>query len=77
MSPTLIIAILEALPALMQTIPKVVSLIERYLNWANANDLNKWIDALEAGIDQLETAQTPEEKSAAARALVDSIRHIK
>lgn len=77
MNPTLIIEILEALPAFMQSVPRVLTLIERYLNWAKANDQNKWLDGLEGGMDKLEKAQTAQDKIDAARALDDSIRHIR
>lgn len=76
MSPALIVAIVEALPALMQAVPRILSLIERYLNWTNSKDLNQWLDELEAGVNKLESAETPQDKIDAARTLLDAIRHV-
>lgn len=70
------VAILESLPALMQAIPRVLSLIERYLAFVNQHDLNQWLDEIEGGVNQLEKAQTPDEKLAAAHTLIGAIRHI-
>lgn len=76
MNPTLIIAILEALPALLQAVPRIANLMERFLKFVDQHDLNQWMDEVEKGINQLEKAQTPDEKLAAAHILIGAIRHV-
>jgi hypothetical protein len=71
-----IIAFLKALPATIQLIGRLAELMNRLIDWSNKNNINQWINDLEANIDALEKAKTPAEKISAAKSLVSSILDI-
>lgn len=75
------VAFLAALPAFIQALPyifqvavKVMTLVEKFVLWAEKREFNQWLTECEKTIDQLENAKTPEQKREAARSMVDLIR---
>lgn len=71
-----ILALIQALPQFLTLMNRLADAVLRVTNWAQTNDLNKWITELEASVDQLEKSKTPAEKLSAAQALVGSIRKL-
>jgi predicted nucleic acid-binding protein len=67
-------AFIQALPYFLQLAVKIMALVERLIAWADKNNLNGWLENVETHIDALEKANTPEEKSAAARGLGSVLR---
>ncbi len=71
-----ILALLQSLPEILKLLNRLGDLTDRFLKWSNANNLNGWINNLEAHIDALEKAKTQDEKFAAAAGLASSIRNL-
>lgn len=76
-------AFLAALPAFIQSLPylfqvalKVMTLLEKLIQWGEKQQLNQWLSDVEKTIDQLESAKTPQEKRAAARSISELIRKL-
>jgi hypothetical protein len=69
-------AFLLALPRLCEVLLRLISICERLISWSKEKALLQWIDDLEATLDKLDKAQTPEEKRTAARGMVDLIRKL-
>lgn len=63
--------------ALIEFLNRLMSLIERFVKWSRDANNAAWLDELEKTMDQLEKAETPEQKRAAARALLHSIRTLR
>jgi len=72
-----IFTLIAALPELFKLLNRLGDVVDRFMKWSGQNNINGWIDDLEATIDKLETAQTPKQKLDAAQSLVDSIRKLK
>lgn len=72
-----LLALIQALPEFLKLLNRLGDVVERFSAWAKENNLNAWIDDLEATIDQLEKAKTPDEKLDAAHSLVGAIRKLK
>lgn len=77
------LALLAALPAFIQALPyifqvmlKVMTLLEKFILWAEKREFNGWLDDVEKTIDKLDGAQTPEQKREAARSMVELIRKL-
>jgi hypothetical protein len=78
------LAFMQALPAFLQILPeflqiclRLMGLVERIVSYAQENDLSKWIENLEKRFDELERAQTPQEKLSAAHNLSDVLSSFK
>lgn len=71
-----IFALIQALPELFKLLNRLGLVVARLMEAAERQGINRWIDNLEASIDQLEKAKTPNEKLDAAQSLVDSIRKL-
>ena len=69
-------AFIKSLPFLFQLLLKLMGICESFVAWAKENKLNQWLDDLERTIDDLEKADSPEKKRAAARGLVGIIRQL-
>ena len=63
--------------AFLSLLPRILLLMERVGQWIIDKKLNSWLDEVEKTIDQLEKADTPEEKRKAARNLVGIVRSIR
>lgn len=70
------LAALQALPELIALMNRLCDAVLRLVAIAKDYELQKWIADLEESIDQLEKAQTAEEKLNAAKALANSIRNL-
>lgn len=71
-----IIAFFNALPAFIQLLSQLGSVIQRLMQVAETNNINKWIADLEKSIDAIENAKNPEEKLNGAKGLVDVIHRL-
>lgn len=69
-----VIAFFTALPAIVELISRIGTLLGRLVAYSNQNDLNKWIAHLEDATDQLEKAKSDEEKFNAGKNFVSIIR---
>lgn len=69
-------AFISALPAMMQLAVKMMTLIEKIVRWAEKNETLKWMEQVEAAIDELEKSHTPDEKVASARRLSGLMRSL-
>jgi len=69
-----IIAILKALPEFLKILGQVGNLITKLVEVSKKNDINKWLNDLEASIDQLDKAKTAEDKLKSARDLAKLIQ---
>ncbi len=67
-------ALIASLPTLFQILLKMMTLVERVVALAEKNGLSKWLESIENGIDQLEKADTVDEKRAAAANLASVLR---
>jgi hypothetical protein len=75
------LAVLAALPAFIQALPyifqvtlKIMTLTEKFIQWSQKQEFNKFLSDCEATIDKLSAAKTPEEKQDAAKSMVDLLR---
>lgn len=66
----------EGIVALLKSIPKMMSLIERAGQWIKEKGINDWLDDLDKTITSLEDAKSPEDKRKAARDLASLIRRL-
>lgn len=71
-----LLAILQALPEMFKLLNYLGTVVDRFMKWSHDNNLEKWISDLEASVDQLEKAKTPEEKLGAAHSIVSNIRNL-
>ncbi len=71
-----IVALITALPELFKLLNRLGDVVDRFMKWSQQNNLNGWINDLEASIDQLEKADTVEKKLEAAKSLADAIRKL-
>jgi hypothetical protein len=74
------LALFKALPTFIQALPeflklmiKIMGLVERFVQWSEKNKLNDWLGEVEHAIENLERADSPESKHAAARSILSSI----
>lgn len=74
------LALVQALPAFFQSLPylcqialKMITVMEKLVEYSKKRDLLKMFDDIEGGIDKLDGAKTPDEKKAAARDMVNII----
>lgn len=72
-----IFALIQALPEILKLLNRLGEVVDRFMKWSDQIGLNSWIDNLEATIDKLEKADTPQKKLDAAEQLVDTIRKLK
>ncbi len=72
-----IFALIQALPELFKLLNRLGDVVGRFMTWSKDHNLEKWISDLEASIDKLENANTPEEKLDAAQSIVGNIRNLK
>jgi hypothetical protein len=68
---------IEGLVAFFQSLNRLLALFERIGKWTKEHNLDAWISDLEASIDKLEKAESPEQKLDAARSIVGAVRSIK
>jgi len=66
-------AFIAALPALIQLGVQVMTLAVKFIDWAQKNELHKWLKDVENSMDDLKDAKTPEQKISAARSITDLI----
>lgn len=71
-----ITALLSSLPALIAILSQLGLVLQKLVKVAQDNNVTKWINQLEGSIDGLEKAKTADEKLAAGKALLDSIRNL-
>ena len=71
-----LIAILEAIPMFLEILMKLGAMIVRFVNYAEQNKLDQWINDLESAMDKLEASKTPKEKIESAQAIANIIRGI-
>ena len=67
-------AFIAALPAFLQLAVKMMALVEKIAASVEKNQLHKWLAEVETSIDDLDNAQTKEQKLAAAKKFADLIR---
>lgn len=67
----------EGILSFFKALPRILALIDRLGRAFAQTDVQEWMTKLEANIDLLEKAQSPNEKSNAALALALSIRALK
>lgn len=65
---------MQAILAFLAVLPKIISLIERLGELMEKNRVSEWLDDVDASIDALEKAQTPEAKRDAAKKIALVIR---
>lgn len=70
-------AFLLALPYIFQLLVGFFSLIGKIGKYAKERNLLNWISEMEASIDQLDVAKTPDEKKQAAGRIGDLIRKLR
>lgn len=68
---------MSGIVAFLVALPRILALMEQIGQWILDKKLNAWLDDVENTIDQLEKAQTAEQKRAAAKSLVGIIRNIR
>ena len=71
-----IIAFLQALPAFIQILGDIASLMNRFIAWNTQNNINGWIDDLESHMTELEGAKDAKTKLDALAKLANSISNI-
>jgi hypothetical protein len=71
------IALIQALPEFLRLMNLLGGVMEKFVKWTKDTGFEQWILNLEAKVDNLERAQTTDEKLNAARDLVGIIRGIK
>jgi hypothetical protein len=69
-----LMALFKALPEFLTLMNRLSDVVLRVLNWAQEN--KEWIENLERAARELESANTPDQKLVAARALADSIHRL-
>ncbi len=70
-------AFIASLPYLFQVLLKLISLLEKFVLWAEQKGLNAWLSDLEGTIDKIDQAKTPEEKRSAAKDLALILRKLR
>ena len=69
-------AFIQSLPYLFQVALKVMTLVEKMIEWSMRQDFNNWLNDVEVTIDKLDAAKTPEQKREAAKSIVDLVRKL-
>lgn len=66
--------ILNSLVTLLSLIPQLMDVAGKIRAILASNDVNHWVDEVNARINQFERAKTQDEKLSAVKLLVDSVR---
>jgi hypothetical protein len=70
-------AFIASIPKLIELMSTIMALVQRFVAWADTKKVDEWLNKIEANMDQLEQAKTPQEMRDAAKSLADLIGTIK